>query len=165
MNSKNIPKVTLDKIDIKIISLLQKNGRITKLELSDKVALSATPCWERMKKLERNGIIKGYSAEIDIDKLINYSMSRVEITLKNYTTAKAAEFEKVVNSMPEIVECEAVLGHIDYILKVFSADVDEYQKTIERLLNNSQLDIVHRTLPISKTIKKLEHINVQDIIS
>ncbi|MFQ3190338.1 MAG: Lrp/AsnC family transcriptional regulator of ectoine degradation [Paraglaciecola sp.] len=164
MNSKNVATVVLDKIDIKIISLLQKNGRMTKLQLSEKVALSATPCWERMKKLERKGIITGYSAEIDIDKLITYSMSRVKITLKDYTVAKASEFEKIVNSIPEIIECEAVLGHIDYILKIYSSDVDEYQKTIERLLNSSKFEIEHRTLPISKTIKKLDQIHIQDIL-
>ncbi len=153
----------LDKIDIRIIKALFRDGRMTKLQLSEEVGLSATPCWERMKKLEKKGVIKGYHAELNLEKMINFSSSYVEIKLTNYSLAKAIEFERQVREMPEIVQCEALLGDVDYVLRILSRDVDEYQKSIEYLLANPKLEIEHKTLPISKVVKDGTHINVEKI--
>lgn len=157
--------VVLDKIDLKIISALYRDGRMTKLQLAEEVGLSATPCWERMKKLEQNGIIKGYHAELDLKKIMPISATRVEITLKNYSLATAAEFEKVICQMPEVVECEAVLGNIDYILKILSRNVEDYQRIIESLLSSLSMEVEHKTLPVSKTIKQGYHSNLQQVVT
>jgi Lrp/AsnC family transcriptional regulator of ectoine degradation len=160
---KNI--IELDKIDMKIILALNKDGRMTKIQLSEEVGLSATPCWERMKKLEKKGVIKGYYAEIDLNKIVDYSASCVELSIKNYSVTTVAVFEKLVRSIPEIVSCEAVLGDIDYILKILSRDVEEYQKSIQTLLQHPQLDIEHKTLVVSKTVKYPTHTNSKEIHS
>ncbi|SEK38889.1 transcriptional regulator, AsnC family [Colwellia chukchiensis] len=161
--SKTNKKVGLDRIDLKILSALSRDGRMTKLQLSEEVGLSATPCWERMKKLEKNGTIKGYRAELNLNKIIDVSYYRVEISIKNYSTAKANEFEKLVASIAEIVECEAVLGSIDYLLKIVSPHIDAYQKTIEYLLGCSDLDIDHKTIPISKNVKTASQLDIKKL--
>jgi Lrp/AsnC family transcriptional regulator of ectoine degradation len=161
-----VSRITLDRIDIKIICALHRDGRMTKLQLSEEVGLSATPCWERMKKLEKNGIIKGYYAELDLKKITYISLSRVEITLKDHTLAKAAVFEKIINSMPEVTECEAVLGNIDYVLKVLSRHVEEYQTIIENLLERClPIEIEYKTLPVSKIVKEINQSNMHEIIT
>jgi Lrp/AsnC family transcriptional regulator of ectoine degradation len=159
-------RITLDRIDIKIICALHRDGRMTKLQLSEEVGLSATPCWERMKKLEKKGIIKGYYAELDLKKVTYVSLSRVEITLKDHTLTKAAAFEKIINSMPEVTECEAVLGNIDYMLKILSRNVEEYQTIIENLLRRClPIEIEYKTLPVSKIVKEINQSNMHEIIT
>jgi len=161
-----VSRITLDRIDIKIICALHRDGRMTKLQLSEEVGLSATPCWERMKKLEKNGIIKGYYAELDLKKVTYISLSRVEITLKDHTLAKAAIFEKIINSMPEVTECEAVLGNIDYVLKVLYRNVEEYQTIIENLLERClPIEIEYKTLPVSKIVKEINQSNMHEVIT
>jgi len=150
---------------MKILSALYRDGRMTKLQLAEEVGLSATPCWERMKKLERNGIIKGYHAELDLKKIAAISATRVEVTLRDYSLAAAAEFEKVVCQMPEVIECEAVLGNIDYILKILSRNVEDYQRLIESLLASLSMEVEHKTLPVSKTIKQAYHCDIQDVVA
>ncbi len=153
----------LDKFDIKIISALQLDGRITKLQLAEKIGLSATPCWERMKKLEKAGIIKGYHAELDICKLIDVFYTRIEITLKKYSLALAAEFEKLLCYLPEVIECEAMLGDVDYTIKVLSRNMEEYQQFIEKILKDDRFEIDFKSFPVSKIIKQSNHLNVEKI--
>jgi Lrp/AsnC family transcriptional regulator of ectoine degradation len=158
-------KADLDRIDLKIIMALSRDGRMTKLQLAEEVGLSATPCWERMKKLEKKGVIKGYHAALNLNKIIHVSYFRVEVSIKNYSTSKANEFEKLIYDIPEVIECEAVLGDIDYLLKVVSPELEGYQKTIDFLLGNSSLYIKHKTIPVSKTVKEISHLNISDLYS
>lgn len=153
----------MDKLDIKILSALCQNGRMTKLQLSDVVGLSATPCWERIKKLEKAGIIQGYHAEVDIQELANVSYSRVEITLKNYSLSVAKKFEQMIQKMPQVVECEAVLGDVDYILKILSQGGDNYLEIIEKFGDNGLIEFDYKTLAVSKVIKSPHQINVEEI--
>jgi len=136
---------------------------MTKLQLSEEVSLSATPCWERMKKLEKTGIIQGYHAAFDLKALTGVFYSRVEVTLKNYSMMTAAKFEKFIKSMPEVIECESVLGSLDYVLKVLSRNVEDYQETIERLCEQSGVEIDFRTFPVSKVIKEPNQTDVLEI--
>jgi Lrp/AsnC family transcriptional regulator of ectoine degradation len=124
----------LDTIDIKILATLQSEGRITKLALAEKVSLSPTPCWERLKRLEKAGFIKGYRAEIDLAKLGSVTTVLVEITLKQHRFEDFETFERSVKRIPEIVECYATGGGIDYLLKVVTLDIDAYQRLIDELL-------------------------------
>jgi Lrp/AsnC family transcriptional regulator of ectoine degradation len=124
----------LDAIDIKILAALQREGRITKIALAEKVGLSPTPCWERLKRLEKAGFIKGYRAEIDLAKLGSATTVLVEITLKQHRFEDFQTFERAVRQIPEIVECYATGGGIDYLLKVVTLDIDAYQRLIDELL-------------------------------
>ena len=124
----------LDAIDLRILATLQREGRITKLALAERVGLSPSPCWERLKRLEKAGYIAGYRAEIALAKLGGVTTVMVEVTLKKHGFEDFQVFERAVRKIPEIVECLATGGGIDYLLKVVTADIDAYQRLIDELL-------------------------------
>ena len=153
----------VDKINIRIVSNLHQSGRITKVELSEKVGLSPTPCWERMKRLEQSGIIKGYYADINLRRMLHISYFRVEISLNNYCPETAQKFDMYVKSRPEIVECEAVLGDLSYIIKIASSSVEKYQEIIESFQNTCPVSFEYTTYPVTKTIKDDKDLHIQTL--
>ena len=124
----------LDAIDLKILATLQSQGRITKTALAVAVNLSPTPCWERLRRLEQSGLIRGYRAEIDLDKLGAVATILVEIVLKQHRYGDFQRFETAIRQVDEVVECYATGGGIDYLLKVAAPNIDSYQRLIDRLL-------------------------------
>ena len=128
----------LDKIDIKILSELQKNGRISNVELSEVVHLSASPCLMRVKKLQEEGFIVGYSAQVDVAKLGQTLTVFTEITLKNHRPIDFSRFLSTVEKIDSVIECHLVSGGYDYMVKFITPGISEYQTIMERLL---ELDI------------------------
>ncbi len=127
-------QLKLDSIDLQIIDAVRRNGRLTKQALAEKVGLSATPAWARLKKLESNGIITGYHARIT-PALCNAAVRvLVEITLETHRHSDFQRFEKAVSTIPEIVSCWSVGGGVDYFLTTQTSDIDAYQRLIDRLL-------------------------------
>jgi DNA-binding Lrp family transcriptional regulator len=124
----------LDNIDIKILSELQKNGRISNVELADLVNLSQSPCLMRVKKLQAEGFITGYSAQINVSKLGQTLTVFTEITLRNHHQNDFARFLATVERIDSIVECHLVSGGYDYLMKFVTAGISEYQTIMERLL-------------------------------
>ncbi|MBT9371258.1 Lrp/AsnC family transcriptional regulator [Rhizobium sp. CSW-27] len=125
----------LDRIDIKILSELQKNGRITNVELADLVNLSPSPCLMRVKKLQSEGYITGYSAQINVAKLGQTLTVFTEVTLKNHRQIDFARFLAAVEKVDSVIECHLVSGGYDYLLKFVTASVVEYQTIMERLID------------------------------
>ncbi|RFC68691.1 MULTISPECIES: Lrp/AsnC family transcriptional regulator [Mesorhizobium] len=126
--------IKLDSIDVKILDAVQHDGRITKLALAEKVGLSATPAWLRLRRLEKAGIVRGYRAEIDLRAVAPITTVLVEVTLGSHRQADFDRFERTIRDIPEIVACWSVGGGIDYMLKVTARDIDAYQRLIDRLL-------------------------------
>ncbi|MBZ9709505.1 Lrp/AsnC family transcriptional regulator [Mesorhizobium sp. ESP7-2] len=124
----------LDKIDIKILSELQKSGRISNVELADKVSLSASPCLMRVKKLQEEGFIVGYSARVDLAKLGQTVTVFTEITLKNHRPIDFSRFLATVEKIDSAIECHLVSGGYDYLAKFITPGISEYQAIMERLL-------------------------------
>ena len=124
----------LDRIDIKILSHLQKNGRVTNVELADAVGLSASPCLVRVKRLEKAGYITGYGAHIEMQKLGASQMIFTEVTLSDHRRSDFARFEAFARKVDEIIECHLVSGGYDYLLKFVTRDVRHYQDVIEWML-------------------------------
>ena len=143
----------LDKIDLKILAALQRNGRITKLGLSQEVGLSAAACWERLARLEKTGVISGYSASIDASRIGRFATVLVEITLKSHRQVDFHRFEAAVLREPAIVSCDAVGGGIDYLLRVVASDIDSYQRLIDGLLSAEIGIDRYFTYIVTKTIK------------
>ena len=143
----------LDAIDLKILATLQKQGRITKLALAEQVNLSPTPCWERLKRLEKAGFIKGYRGEIDLAKLGGVTTVAVEITLKQHRFEDFEVFERMVRKIPEIVECLATGGGIDYLLKIVTSDIDAYQRLMDELLTAGIGIDRYFTYVVTRTVK------------
>ncbi|ATU94194.1 Lrp/AsnC family transcriptional regulator [Phyllobacterium zundukense] len=128
----------LDRIDIKILYELQKNGRITNVELAELVNLSPSPCLIRVKKLEAEGYIVGYSAQVNVAKLGQTLTVFTEITLKNHRQIDFSRFLAAVEKVEQVIECHLVSGGYDYLVKFVTAGIGEYQTIMERL---TDLDI------------------------
>ena len=145
--------IKLDDRDIKILAVLQVEGRISKTALADRVNLSATACWERLKRLESSGLVEGYGARLSLSALGPYSVIFMQAEIANHSAEDFNKFECAVDRMPEIVECWAVAGGVDYFLKFVCEGVDTYQRLVDEML---QSDIgLHRyfTYVVTKPIK------------
>ncbi|ASY66334.1 Leucine-responsive regulatory protein (plasmid) [Sinorhizobium sojae CCBAU 05684] len=128
----------LDRIDIKILHVLQQYGRMTNVELSEVVNLSPSPCLMRVKKLQSEGYIEGYSAQINVAKLGQTLTVFTEVTLKNHRQTDFARFLAAVEKIDQLIECHVVSGGYDYLLKFVTTGIGEYQEIMERLV---ELDV------------------------
>ncbi|MBS9718064.1 Lrp/AsnC family transcriptional regulator [Pseudohalocynthiibacter aestuariivivens] len=125
----------LDKIDLKILKILQLEGRITKAALAERVGLSPSPCWDRLKKLEKAGLIGGYHANINLKKLASNVTVFVSAELADHTAASFRAFENAVQKYDEIIACWALGGGFDYLLQIVTVDINAYQKLIDEMLD------------------------------
>lgn len=125
----------LDRIDVKILAELQKNGRITNVELADLVALSPSPCLMRVKKLQQAGYITGYAAQINVAKLGETLTVFTEFTLKNHRPPDFARFQEALERIDSCIECQLVSGGYDYLAKFVTAGIVDYQNIIEALID------------------------------
>ena len=117
----------LDEIDIKLLKRLQNNSNITTKELASHVNLSATPVFERIKKLEKEGYIKKYVAILDADKMNRSLIAFCNVTLKEHTKAIGNKFVQDIKSLKEVTECYNTSGDYDFLLKVMVKDMKHYQ--------------------------------------
>ncbi|MFK7756165.1 MAG: Lrp/AsnC family transcriptional regulator [Flavobacteriales bacterium] len=124
----------LDEIDLNIIRLLQKNAKSTIKELADQLNLSNTPVFDRIKRLEKNGVITGYSARVERDLVGLRLMAFCMLTLKGHRAEFLEDFEKEVNKLSEVIECYHLTGTFDYLLKVLVGDMSDYQEFITKKL-------------------------------
>ncbi|SDE48606.1 Lrp/AsnC family transcriptional regulator, regulator of ectoine-degradation genes [Paracoccus isoporae] len=126
----------LDDRDIAILATLSREGRIAKTDLAARVNLSPTPCWERMKKLEKAGYIKGYRAEIDLVSLGPHVQVFVTVELDSHRAESFQIFERIIGGMEEITSCWAIGGGYDYLLLVVARDVASFQELMDGLLES-----------------------------
>lgn len=127
----------LDRIDLKILAELQRNGRVTNVDLADIVGLSPSPCLTRVKRLEQAGYIAGYGAQLQLRKLGNVQLVFTEMTLSDHRHDDFARFEAAIRNIPEIVECHLVSGGYDYLLKFVTNGVSHYQSVVESMLQRN----------------------------
>lgn len=150
----------MDKVDKAILRELQVNARITNAELADKVNLSPTPCLRRVRRLEKDGMIKGYRALLDLDQIGLSISALVFVQLTLNSTANATLFERSIQGVERIQGCFVMAGRYDYVLRVVAHDLRDYErlikgeladipnvKTIESTIILSEVDIDHR-LPV-----------------
>lgn len=146
----------LDKTDLKILKQLQEDGRISNLDLAQKVGLSATPTFERVKKLEKAKIIKSYHAELDVESLGLGIQTFMLVSLAQTRGNSVPNFIKQILEIPEIIECYHVTGSSDYILKIMVQDIAAYESlAMDKIRNISEIANV-TTMVILSTIKKLK---------
>lgn len=131
----------LDRIDLNILTELQRNGRIPNVELAEKVHLSPSPCLMRVKKLQSAGYITGYTAQVDVSLLGEMLTVFTEVTLKNHRQIDFARFHEAVQRLDYCVECHLISGGYDYLLKFLTPGISAYQAIMEGLLENPQVDI------------------------
>ena len=125
----------LDVRDLDILQVLSSEGRITKAALAERVGLSPTPCWERLKKLEKAGVIESYRANINLRKLGPHVTIFVAAELNDHTAASFQTFEAAMQCYDEVTACWALGGGFDYILQIVTRDIDAYQRLIDAMLD------------------------------
>lgn len=124
----------LDARDLEILRVLASEGRITKATLAERVGLSPTPCWERLKKLENAGVIESFRAEINLSKLGPSVTIFTAAELADHTAASFRKFEAALQRYEEVVACWALGGGFDYFLQIVTRDIDAYQRLIDDML-------------------------------
>ena len=124
----------LDERDIQRLSILQEEGRITKTALADRLNLSLTPSWDRLQRLEEEGIIESYGARLSSPFLKNFHLVITEVELESHKEGEFARFEEAILGFDEVLSCWSVGGGLDYILKVLVKDVSDYQDFLKKVL-------------------------------
>ncbi len=124
----------IDAIDKSILILLQENGKYTIKELANLLNLTATPIFERIKRLEKDGYILSYSAKIDRKKIGLSLICYCNVSLKSHETSYLEKFEKDIIQFDEVIECYHIAGMYDYLLKVMVKNMDDYQHFVSKKL-------------------------------
>ena len=130
----------LDESDIRIMNQLQENSKLTNKELAAAIHLSPTPTFERVKRLEREGYIKKYTAVLDAEKLDCGFVAFCFIKMKQHSYANGIKIMEEVQTIPEIAECYNISGDYDFLLKIYTKDMKSYQKFILKILG--ELDCI-----------------------
>lgn len=130
----------LDKIDINILAELQKNGRLSNIDLAERVHLSASPCLTRVRRLQDAGYITGFAAQIDLSRLAEVVTVFTEITLAWHRSEDFERFVRALDKIPNVVECHLVSSGYDYLVKFNTCGISEYQEIMERM-NDMKLGI------------------------
>lgn len=127
-------KFGLDKTDIRILTAIQSHGQLSKTRLAELVNLSPTPCWARLTRLKAEGFIRGFHADVALNKIIDFTQVVVTISLTQHRKVDFDRFETHVRSLDEIIECVATGGGMDYVLKVITPSLDSFQTLMDRML-------------------------------
>lgn len=143
--------MNLDRLDLEILNQLQENSKLTHKQLSMKLNLSVTAVFERVKKLERSGIIKTYAAILDRKELGRELMVYSHVKLEKHSQKNISEFEKQIKLLDEVHECYHVSGDYDYILKMTFSDMDEYRGfMVNKLTTIPSIGSTHSIFVISE---------------
>ena len=154
------PKV-LDRIDLTILDVLQKNGRISNSTLAQRVNLSASPCLERVKRLEHEGYIESYGAFLNASKL-KYGMTAfIQVTLDRTTADIFNKFRSEVIEIKEVAECHMVAGGFDYLVKVCFEDMAAYRALLGAIVELSGVSQTH-TYIVTEHVKRPSGVPIFD---
>ena len=152
----------MDETDHKLLLLLQRNGKITMKELSAELGLSITPIYERLRRLERNGLITGYHAGVDSKKAGFGLEVFLCITMEFHKAEMLKEFQQEVSKFPEVMECYHLTGSFDFLVKVLVRDMDEYANFANKKL--ARLNNI-RLVQSLMVLEKIKQTNVLPLIN
>ncbi|MFB0912879.1 MAG: leucine-responsive transcriptional regulator Lrp [Glaciecola sp.] len=152
----------IDRIDRKILTALQIDGKISNVVLAKSVGLSPSPCLERVKRLEQQGYITGYTATVDPTMLGAAMLVFVEITLSKTSVDIFAEFSAAVQNLDDIQECHLVSGNFDFLLKARVADMSSYRKLLGDILLRLPGVRESRTYVVMEEVKHTNRIKIND---
>lgn len=147
------PKIKLDKIDRRILEILQANAKITNAQLANEIGLSPAPTLERVKKLEVSGIIKSYHAMLNNEKVGLGVSTFVMVSLKGHNKVNIEAFTQAINEIEEVIECHHITGSGDFILKIIAQDIAAYQKLMLEKVTNIEVVDNMQSLVILSTFK------------
>jgi len=142
----------MDKLDRKILELLQRDGALTAAELAERVGLSKAPCWRRIKRLEEDGIIKQTVALLDARALNVGTTVFVMLKTANHSEAWFEKFVRAVRDIPEVTEIHRMSGDVDYLMRIVVPDIDAYDAVYKRLIATVEFKDVSASFAL-ETIK------------
>lgn len=125
----------LDPTDIRILSAVQKHGQLSKTKLAELVNLSATPCWARLTRLRTAGYIRGYHADIALERVIDATRVVVTVSLTHHSKTDFDRFEDYIKSIDEVINCVATGGGIDYVMTVVCPNLSSFQALMDEFLS------------------------------
>ncbi|WP_297829778.1 Lrp/AsnC family transcriptional regulator [Thermomonas sp.] len=144
----------LDRTDLLLLALLQRDGRQTNAELAEQVHLSASACLRRVQRLEREGVIVGYRAEVDPERLGLGLQAFVRVQLKSHDARRVDAFARQVNRWPEVVACHALTGDMDYLLHVVVGGLEHFSRfLLDQLLAQGDVGDVNSSF-VLRTVKR-----------
>lgn len=145
----------LDRIDLLLLAELQRDGRVPNAELAERVHLSASACLRRVQRLERDGVIAGYRAELDSAQLGLGLQAFVRVQLRQHDPQTVEAFARSVNDWDEVVACNALTGDMDYLLQVMVRDLDHFSRfLLDRLLGQAGVEDVNSSF-VLRTVKPM----------
>lgn len=145
---------TLDRTDLRILVVLQGEGRISNIELAERVSLSASACLRRLQRLESAQVITGYAAQVDPQAVGLGLQAFVRVQLAKHEQAEVERFVERVNGWDEVVACHALTGDMDYLLHVYVADLEDFSRfLLDHLLNASGVADVNSSF-VLRTVKR-----------
>lgn len=147
----------LDAIDRRLLAILQENGRLTATELAERVGLTTSPCLRRLRLLEQAGVIRGYSALLDQEKVGLPINVFVSIKLERQSEAGLRRFEDAVRDCPEVLDCHLMTGPRDYLLRVVAKDLTDYERFVKETL--TRIDGIGN-IESSFALAQVKHSNV-----
>ena len=148
-------RVALDRVDLRILAALQRSGRMSKVKLANLVNLSASACLERVRRLEKKKLILSYHANVNLAALMPIQLFLTEITLGGHRAVDFSRFERSIEKVQQVIECHALGGGIDYILKIVAPDVPAYQSLIDDLLGQEIGIERYFTYVVTKVVKNV----------
>ena len=150
----------LDRIDLKILDILQREGRLPITELSERIGLSASPCTERVRRLERSGVIAGYHARVDPHALGRSLLVFVELTLSTKSEEIFANVKRELQLMPEVLECHLVSGGFDYLVKARLGQMNDYRQLLGKMLKKIPVPAQSHSYVVMEEVKETLTLNV-----
>ncbi|SMC47927.1 Lrp/AsnC family transcriptional regulator [Novosphingobium sp. B1] len=153
---------TLDGIDRRLLAELQAEGRVTNVELAQRVGLTAPPCLRRVRALEDAGVIRGYHAELDASKLGFAITVFALVSLKSQAEESLRQFEEHMRTLPEVRECHMLNGEIDFILKIVSRDLQSFQEFLTSKLTPAPNVASVKTSLTIRTAKQVPGVPLED---
>lgn len=144
----------LDRIDLRILDILQRDGRISITDLAAQVNLSPTPCTERVRRMEREGVITGYHARVAPQALGKNLLVFLEIRLSAKSEEVFEKSKRELLQMPEVMECHLVSGDFDYLVKVRISEMNAYRKLLGEILRRLPASAVSRSYVVMEEIKE-----------
>jgi len=145
---------TLDRTDLRMLAVLQSEGRITNAELAERVSLSPSACLRRLQRLETDKIITGYAAQVDPQTIGLGLQAFVRVQLSKHESSAIEDFVKRINDWDEVVACHALTGDMDYLLHVHVADLQDFSRfLLDHLLNAAGVADVNSSF-VLRTVKR-----------
>lgn len=138
----------MDSTDIRILQSLQEDGRLTNVELAEKINLSASPCLRRVKKLEQEGTITNYRANLDREKIGLAMTVFVDVVLDRHISQVIEEFEQAVIAMPHVISCFMISGTADYRLEIVAKDLKDYEQVLKQTQSLPNIKAIHSNFAI-----------------